>query len=189
MIKLSICIPSIPSRFERLTELVGRIEAQIGSRTDVELIVVIDNKKRTIGEKRNNVKDLAQGRYFSIIDDDDDISDDFVELLLHAIDNTNVDVITFDSMAHIEDQKGLVTMSIDNDNEQWSPEATTKRQPFHMCAWKTEFFQPIMFPFMMYGEDAKWSERCMLIAQTEHHIDAILHHYKWSSTVTEAFER
>ena len=189
MIKLSICIPSIPSRFERLMELVGRIEAQIGERKDVELIVVIDNKIRTIGEKRNVVKDLAQGKYFSIIDDDDDISDDFVSSILNAIENTNVDVITFDSMAHIDDEKGLVTMSIMNDNEQWSPDATTKRQPFHMCAWKSQFFQPIVFPHMMYGEDAKWSERCMIIAQTEHHIDAVLHHYKWNANVTEAFER
>ena len=189
MIKLSICIPSIPSRFEKLTELVGRIEAQIGERTDVELIVVIDNKKRSIGEKRNAVKDLAQGKYFSIIDDDDDIADTFVDEIMLAIEQNDVDVITFDSMATIEDQEGLVNMSINNENEQWSPDTTTKRQPFHMCAWKTEYFQTIMFPYIMYGEDAKWSSRCMLIAQTEYHINSTLHHYKWNANVTEAFER
>jgi hypothetical protein len=188
-IKLSILIPSIPSRFDRMTNLVKKLEGQIAGRDDVELIVLVDNKKRTIGQKRDAIKDLATGEYFSMIDDDDDVSDDYVESLCDAISKYNVDVITFDSLVHIEGKTGVVNMSIFNENKQWSPDAVTYRQPFHMCAWKSNLFQRVKFPSMMYGEDAKWSERAMWVAQTEHHIDKILHHYYWDADITEAFER
>ena len=73
-IKLSILIPSIPSRFDRVKELVGQLEGQIGGRDDVEIIVFMDNKKRSIGRKRNDIMKLATGQYFSMIDDDDNVS-------------------------------------------------------------------------------------------------------------------
>lgn len=186
---MSICVPSIPSRFEMAKELLAKIESQIGDRNDVELICLLDNKIRTIGDKRNAVKDLAQGDYFCIIDDDDDISHDFVPLLLGAIEKVDVDVITFDSLAIISGKKGRVNMSIYNANQQWTPGEITERQPFHMCAWKREKFQAIKFDPIMYGEDAVFSDEATKIADNEHHIDEVLHYYIWEETITEAFER
>jgi hypothetical protein len=187
--KLSVCIPSIPSRIDRLKELIGYLDSQINGREDVEIVVFIDNKRRSIGEKRNAVKNLAIGKYFSIIDDDDNVSDDYIDSLLEVIEQFDVDVITFDSMAHIEEKTGRINMSIFNENQQWTPDETTRRQPFHMCAWKTDMFRHIKFADSMYGEDAPFSENATALAHTEHHIDKILHHYMWDADVTEAFPR
>lgn len=187
-IKLSILIPSIPSRFDRVKKLVGYLEGQIGERDDVEIVVFMDNKKRTIGAKRNAIMQLATGKYFSMIDDDDGVSVDYVETLCDTIEKTNCDVITFDSVAHIEQQMGIVNMSIHNEvNEQWSPNKITKRQPFHMCAWKTKLFKNTQFDDTMYGEDAKFSKDATELADDETHINKILHHYFWDKDVTEAF--
>ena len=49
---LSILIPSIPSRFKLVQKLYKTIEGQIRDR-EVEILVLIDNKKRSIGAKRN----------------------------------------------------------------------------------------------------------------------------------------
>lgn len=190
MIKLSILIPSIPSRFDRVKQLVGELEGQIAGRDDVEIIVFMDNKKRTIGGKRNDIKHLATGKYFSMIDDDDGVSVKYVEELCNAIESFNVDVITFDSIAHIDGQDGIVNMSIFNkENEQWKPNDITKRQPFHMCAWKTDMFRHLKFSDTMYGEDAQFSKDGTAMAHTEHHINKILHHYYWDKDVTEAHPR
>lgn len=188
-IKFSVLIPSIPSRFDRAKELCGKIEGQIGERDDVEVIILIDNKIRTIGEKRNDIKSLVRGEYFSMIDDDDDVSDNYIESILDAISKYNVDVITFDSMAIVDGKEGIVNMSLFNKTEQWSPERLTRRPPYHMCAWKTMKFKNIQFSNKMYGEDADFSNDAVKIATTEHHIDAILHYYIWDANVTEAFDR
>lgn len=189
-IKLSILIPSIPSRFDRVQNLVRKLEQQIGDRNDVEIIVFMDNKKRTIGKKRDTIKYLATGEYFSMIDDDDDVADTFVHDICDAISKYNVDVVTFDSMVHIEGNTGIVNMSIFNkENEQYSHERLTRRQPFHMCAWKTNKFATIGFDDLMYGEDAIFSYKATQLATSEHHIDKTLHHYHWDVDVTEAKEQ
>ena len=51
-ILLSILIPSIPSRFEMVRALVEKLELQIGD-LPVEILVFLDNKRRSIGMKRD----------------------------------------------------------------------------------------------------------------------------------------
>jgi glycosyltransferase involved in cell wall biosynthesis len=48
--------------------------------SDIELIAFFDNKKRTIGKKRDEMLDLAKGEYLVFIDDDDRIAPDYVKI-------------------------------------------------------------------------------------------------------------
>ena len=43
-----------------------------------------DNKKRTIGKKRDEMLKLAQGKYVTFVDDDDRISDDYVDEIMNG---------------------------------------------------------------------------------------------------------
>jgi hypothetical protein len=45
---LSICIPSIPSRFNRIEALYKELEGQIGDRKDIEIISIIDNHQTVV---------------------------------------------------------------------------------------------------------------------------------------------
>jgi hypothetical protein len=91
MTQLSILIPSIPSRFDKAIGLYHKIVFLVGER-DIEILMLTDNKKRTIGEKREALKNASNGKYFMFVDDDDDLVD--LEDLYNATFE-DVDVITF----------------------------------------------------------------------------------------------
>ena len=72
-IKLSILIPSIPSRFRRFQKLFEKINAQ--ATNEVEILGLFDNKKRSIGHKRDALVQMSKGEYVCFCDDDDDVSE------------------------------------------------------------------------------------------------------------------
>ncbi len=91
MTRLSILIPSIPSRFERAIKLYNEILAMCEG-LDIEVLMLTDNKKRTIGEKREALKNLSKGKYFMFVDDDDSLLS--IKEIYEATEK-DVDVITF----------------------------------------------------------------------------------------------
>lgn len=186
---LSILICSIPERFDTLRTLVDKLLLQSYSYPEVEIIVFMDNKKRTIGEKRDGATSLARGKYFILLDDDDDCSDDYVEELVKAA-QSDADIISFDQRAIInsENLKGesIVNFSLQNENEEFNVGGITRRKPFSVCAFKTEKFKHLSFGKKMYGEDMEFSEQAWAIAESEHHIDKILHIYIHDEKITAA---
>ena len=105
--KLSILIPSITERIHQLNVLLKELEDQAGEEP-VEIIVFIDNCKRTIGKKRTDLLQLAQGEYITMIDDDDFISSDYISTVLTAIEEGK-DVITFKQKSTIDGESFTVT--------------------------------------------------------------------------------
>jgi len=96
--KLSILIPSIPSREDRLNRIYAKLLDQVGER-DVEILVFIDNKKRSIGLKRDALVQMSIGDYVAFVDDDDDVSDDYIDEMLIGCE-AGKDVICFWQMSH-----------------------------------------------------------------------------------------
>ena len=93
--KLSILIPTLKSRFKTLKAQVDRIEYQ-RQQKPVQLLWLGDNKSITIGTKRNLLLDISSGEYICFVDDDDIISDNYIESILKAIeDNPTKKVFTF----------------------------------------------------------------------------------------------
>ena len=68
-IKLAILIPSIPSRFKRFERLFERINDQ-ATKSDmvVEVLGLFDNKKRSIGHKRDALVQMSKGDYVCFCD-------------------------------------------------------------------------------------------------------------------------
>ena len=59
-IQLSILTPAVPKRMLQIAELCEELERQIGGQP-VEHLVLIDNKRRTVGEKRDALLRAARG--------------------------------------------------------------------------------------------------------------------------------
>ena len=79
MIKLSICIPSIPSRLEScLTKRYDELMSQVGDEKDIEILSLVDNKVMSIGRKKNLLIQMARGKYVTVLDDDDYFSDNYI---------------------------------------------------------------------------------------------------------------
>jgi glycosyltransferase involved in cell wall biosynthesis len=193
-IVLSILVPSIPSRIDKfLKPLYSKLESQSSKVSDVEVLCLLDNKKRSIGLKRDALLRAAQGKYVAFVDDDDDISDDYVEQLRNAIyhEGKGSDVIVFDQIASINNNQFRVRFGIEFENEQaeMDPYGQYKdivRKPFHVCAWKRELAIKYKFPDCSYGEDWYWAKQVLGEVSTQYRIDKILHYYRYNDSVTEA---
>jgi hypothetical protein len=186
MTRLSILIASIPERFDKAKALYNHIFNMIGDK-DIEVIMCTDNKKRTIGEKREALKNISRGKYFMFVDDDDSLYelDDIYEATAQ-----DVDVITFDSKARNNSGSSfIVNMALNNptehNNDGEGNYTDLKRPPFPCCAWH-EKFRWISYPAMNYGEDWEWVKQALPLAATEVHIDKVLHGYNFDPEVSAA---
>lgn len=183
--RLSILICSIPSRFEKVKALYQHIMELVGDK-NIEVLVFMDNKKRTIGEKREAIKNISNGEYFMFVDDDDSLYsvDEIYEATL-----SNVDVITFKSKCKNSDGSDyIVTFNVGNEvehNTENGKYLDCNRPPFPQCAWR-DIHKIHKFPAINYGEDWVWVEQAIVYANSESHIDKVLHGYNFSPDVTEA---
>ena len=191
---LSILTPAVHSRIRQLDWLCSKIERQIGDLA-VEHLVFLDNKRRTVGEKRDALLRAARGDYVAYVDDDDDVSEDYVKELLDAIDRLNPpDVITFLQKATVNRESAIIEFKLGNQNEPFKVDPQfsfaggrrVRRNAWHICAWRRELAIGSHFPPINYGEDWAFAEPLCAIAQTEIHIPKILHYYRHDSTTTEA---
>jgi hypothetical protein len=184
---LSILTPSVPSRItSNLLKLIDKINNQIEKhnlKKKVEHVILIDNRIKTVGRKRDNLLQSALGKYVAFVDDDDDISHDYVIELVNAIDkNPDVDVITFKQNCFIENYpKAIAVFGLKNEQQSYSPGQTFTRKPYHICAWKRSLVKDYHFSYKNYGEDYDWIKQLWDVAKTEFFIDKILHAYVHSS--------
>lgn len=192
MIKLSILIPSIPSRLEMMAATCKRIVELIGDRNDIEVLVLTDNKMRSIGMKRDALVQAAIGEYLCFVDDDDEVYDNYITEIINAIEVSNgADVIAIQQHATINGgNKFIIDFSVNYENEEalckggvWQD---TKRKPFHVCPFKRSVAQKHHFPDANYGEDWHWCERVLRDVTTSHKTNTPIMCYNWASDITEA---
>jgi len=186
--QLSILIPSIPSRWDRARKLYTKISAMCEGK-DIEVLLFMDNKKRTVGGKRDALVQMSKGKYFMFVDDDDDLVS--VDEIYQATFQ-DVDVITFKQVCKNKDKTSfLVTFGIGNKNETNETQRNSgiyldcKRPPYHICAWNQKF-KVHRYPEISYGEDWVWVQKCLPEAKTEVFIDKVLHRYDYDQNISEA---
>ena len=186
---LSILIPAIPERANMLMVLLEKLYTQLEEipiTNDVEILVFMDNKVRSIGLKREGLKNLATGKYFCFLDDDDDITEDYLYELWSKCKEEDVDVICFDSMADVDGVKSHIKVSIKNQNEQFNSDGDTNRKPCHVNCWNTKKFKKYHFSDSNYGEDFYFAEECYPHIVSSYKIDKILHNYIFRTEISQA---
>lgn len=202
----SILIAGIPERFHMVQPLLyALLETQaVARRPDVELLYLLDNRRRSVGAKRNDLMAAALGEYVSFIDDDDEVAPDYVERLYRTMvaarrQEPLPDVICFRQRATLA-PAGVVhdcTYSLAH----WRtrpPEA--RRQlamtpepnvlawsgpPAHTMVWRRDMVRDIPFPHSNFGEDVSWVDTACTRATSEIVLDgAPLYHYKFNEATT-----
>lgn len=182
---LSILTPTIPGRESQLRALQQKIEAQ--STGVVEHLVFCDNRMRSIGAKRQALVDAARGEYIAFCDDDDDISDDYVAELLKAA-QYGAGVITFHQRAIYNGQESEVHFRLGQGDWQFMPGGITRRDAWHVCAWRRIAVAGCLFDESNYGEDLYWCRQARNRAKSSYHIPLVLHTYRHDKTTTAAPE-
>jgi glycosyltransferase involved in cell wall biosynthesis len=188
MIKLSLLIPTLPSRLRvSYPLLIESLLRQIGDRQDVEVLSLFDNKTRTVGEKRNLLASMAQGEYISFIDDDDEVSDDYLQYILKATE-TQPDLITFDcvfAMAGREPKP--VYYKLEYPVVQMFSDHNIG-QPCHLHVWKRSMISDIKFPDYNCAEDRPWQSEAVKRPKSVVQIDKILYFYRFNPETSETLK-
>jgi len=201
-IKLSILILSIPSRFDIVRPLIDKLMKQIGEREDVEILSLMDNKSLHIWEKRNELMKIARGTHITWLDDDDNVSDNYVSKLTETIVlNPNADVISFDQMCYLNGIEARVFAKMGNPHEGVLPDPNDPtrykdmlRPPYHWCCWRTSLAVSESFrASFLHGdrgqstEDIDWLKRLYPKVEESVYLEGhYLHIYRWSKDTTES---
>ena len=173
---LSILIPTVPERAEKFKRLMDDLDAQARGHK-VEILSFCDNKTRSIGAKRNALLQAAEGKYVAFVDDDDDVSPDYVATLVDMA-KVDVDVLTFRQLAQWNDATSTIEFRINYPVAAvFRPGCTTKRFPWHCCAWRRELAQECVFTDKDFGEDLDWVNQANELVKTEAYTPKVLHYY------------
>jgi glycosyltransferase involved in cell wall biosynthesis len=151
----------------------------------VEVITEVDNKQITTGAKRNNLLNKAQGKYICFIDDDDHISNDYLRLILEAIES-DADCIATTGIYSINGghpvKWRLSKDFIDEDRiDSNIGEIVFFRRANHLTPVKRELALQAMFPDQSNAEDQEYSRRLNPFLKTEVKIDKSIYHYDFKN--------
>ncbi|BBO34427.1 glycosyltransferase [Lacipirellula parvula] len=183
-LRLTIAVLSIAARVRSfLPTLIERLAIQLRERP-VELLVLLDNQLTSIGEKRNSLIATAQGEYVAFVDDDDRVTDDYVDSLLQAInDHAGVDCIVFDAWVTNDGAGGRTCRyGIEYDNEDRSD--AYYRRPNHLCAIRTEIAKSVPFEAVSWHEDFCWAAALAPRLRTQARIERVLYYYDFCSATS-----
>jgi len=178
---LSILICAIKEREESLKKLLNKIPKL----SKLEIITLFDNGEMTVGEKRNKLIEKANGKYVCFIDDDDDISEEYIDTMLKGCES-NADCVGM---------VGIITFSGKNPrkfihsikyNRYFEENEIYYRPPNHLNAIKKELIADIKFPEKNNGEDTDWAMQVMKSGRlkTEYEVNEVLYHYLFDSEKT-----
>ncbi len=152
----------MPSRRYQLATLQNILSSQITN----EVQVITDfSMAYNIGTKRNNLLSLATGKYVVFIDDDDIISNDYIEKILKAC-KKNTDCIGISGVMVVDGLK-KINWHISKEYKTWHDEGGVYyRTTNHISPVKRELALMVGFPETTFGEDFDFSMRLLPLLKT-----------------------
>jgi glycosyltransferase involved in cell wall biosynthesis len=192
--RLSILVCSTQNRYNNfllniLKQLFDQCKAlPLHLSSEVEVITVIDNKTRMLGTKRNDMLNMAQGDYVVFVDDDDRVSDDYVQQLLDSV-SVGADIITFEVEVSLNGKEPKPCYYDMRYKADYNLPDSYHRLPNHIMAVKRELALATKYQDILKGEDADYSKRLAPLLKTQHIIEKVLYYYDYSDVTTETQQK
>ena len=179
---LSILICTVTQRKEFLRRLCECLYGQLATskwKDSVEIIVAEDDFKITIGEKRNYLLSSAIGKYICFIDDDDTISENYIEALLPILETDIYDCVgwKFRFLYNGIPTGPIGTISLQN--YEWRDTFEKLCKPIcHLSQVRRDIALSIGFLNKSHGEDAMYASAICPLLKSEYFLDEIMYDYQ-----------
>jgi hypothetical protein len=191
---LSVLICSLVKRKATLNSLLLKIQSQIkklSERSDVEILVNKDEGEKSVGQKRNELVAEAKGKYICFVDDDDMVTDHYVDSILSAIVLKDPDVVSFQAFKTTSGKpevKISYHLDVKHSNGKYKS-GMYVRHLSHLCVFRKSLVEKFTFPEKNYAEDEDWLRVVMdaKVLNTESHIDDVLYYYQFDKSMSETY--
>lgn len=176
---LSILIPHLPARKPLLDKLLFEIRSQISAgRYEVEILV--DSGPGTVGAKRQRLLDSSQGDYVCYVDDDDEVSHDYIKSIVSNLGECDAVGLQGEITTNGRDKR-LFTISKDHPYEE--KKGIYYRFNNHLSPVRREIALQIGYKDMGHGEDFDYASRLHEagLVKTEKYIYKPIYFYKYKT--------
>lgn len=177
--KFSILCATVQNRCDLFAKLHAELKRQADGKP-VEIVVACDAKEISIGKKRQNLLEAAKGDWIAFVDDDDWISQNYVDKILTALEQ-NPDCVGFKIECSFNGgppQKAVTSIRYlrwaeDRDGYKFV------RGIYHKSVVRRSISLGVGFLDLRYGEDRPHSEGLMRLVKKEAFVDAVLYYYRY----------
>jgi len=180
---LNILICTLTKRVDSFNRLINKLNNQIinANYNDVKVLYLSDDGEMTIGKKRNMLLEQSDAKYICFIDDDDDISDNYVELVRNGC-LSNKDCVSLNGIISFNQQYSKFFIHSLKYESYYEENSVYYRPPNHLNAIKKDLVKDIKFEEINFGEDTDWAMKvCNLgILKTENEIKEIIYLYLYN---------
>lgn len=184
---LSIMLPTTVDRRKKFYVLLESILKQVNDcniQEEVEILIDEDEKQKSIGKKRQDLLERANGVFVVGCDSDDSLSNTYISEIINAIkNNPDTDHIGFLEKCNINGEESISIFSIRH--QVWGE---NKYGYDHIrCAnpksvIRRDIALKVGFEDSRFGEDRIFSEKVTPLLKTEVFIEKQLYFYNYTST-------
>ena len=181
--KLSILIPTLINRtglFERVYRQLSQQRLLLKKPQDCEIIYYRDSGRESIGAKRNKLIEEAQGDYIAFVDDDDKVSENYLEFLLNAIKDSP-DCVQLNGVMTTNGANPRKFIHSLSYNSYFEKDRVYFRPPNHLNCLKKSLVKDFKFQEINFGEDTEWAMRVCKsgVLKTEFKHQVTLYYYQY----------
>ncbi len=181
--QLSLLIPTLECRSSQYSRLVGGLQLQIrnaGRSSDVEILSYPDAGGSSIGHKRNHLLERSRGEFVAFIDDDDEVSERYIELICGALSRRpEVDCLGIRGVITFRGTHPCEFVHSVRYSDMFSRKHTYYRPPTHLNPIRRAIAVLFRFPDVSYSEDLDWALRMrdQRVLQREEFVNSVLYYY------------
>lgn len=187
---ISILICTLPERRTIFSRIVDLLNQQIrASSLKIEIVSDARDQKTSVGSKRNDLLQRAQGRYCCFVDDDDMVSNDYISIYETMFKTgTFPDCVSLQGLMYVNGTLDKRPFYHSIKYRDWKEDENGYyRYPNHLNLIKTWIAKEIGFTNKKYGEDHDFSKRLLWsgILRTEYeHSGSAQYYYYYVSTAS-----
>ena len=180
---LSILIPTLEERRDSFRRLMEKLDRQIAGSSlaeQVEILCFLDDRRHSVGHKRNWLVEQARGEFVAFVDDDDGVSDEYVPMICRAIlENPEIDCIGIKGRITFAGKSPRIFIHSIQYREYFSRGGIYYRPPYHLNPIRREIARRYRFADISYSEDIDWAMRVCRdkVLRNEYFIDEIIYFY------------